>query len=196
MGDYEVRWLTGPDQIRQAVGVTARALRDDPTSLAVSDDPLVRLELMYSTFDDMLAGGMVAGVLRGDCVLGAAGATPPGDCVATLLPPEARALGEPGPGANDVDRFHHMGSVLAEHDLPETHWHVGPVGVEPGFQGMGIGGAALQLLCREFDDHQRLAWLETARPRNVRFYMSQGFEVVEEITLLSTPNWFMRRDPR
>jgi len=61
---------------------------------------------------------------------------------------------------------------------------------------MGLGGATLKLLCREFDEHQRLAWLETAKPQNVRCYMSQGFEVVEEILLLSTPNWFMRREPR
>src|ERR1019366_371084 len=196
MGDYEVLWLTGEDQIRQAVGVAALARRDGPTSMAVSDDPLVRLEMMYSTFNGMLAGGIVAGVKRGDCVLGTAGATPPGDCVATLLPPEIRALDEPGRDATDADRFLHMGSILAEHDLQETHWHVGPVGVEPGFQGMGLGGATLKLLCSAFDEHQRLAWLETAKPQNVRFYLSQGFEVVEEILLLSTPNWFMRREPR
>jgi hypothetical protein len=28
----------------------------------------------------------------------------------------------------------HVGSVMAEQDLPDDHWHVGPVGVEPGFQ--------------------------------------------------------------
>ena len=196
MSDYEVLWLTGDDRIRQAVGVTARALRDDPPVVAVSSDPFVRLELMYSTFNGMLAHGVVAGVMRGECVLGAAGATPPGECVSTMLPPEVRALDEPGAEATDVDRFLHMGSILAEHDLAESHWHVGPVGVDPGFQGRGLGGAAMKLLCGEFDRHQRLAWLETAKPENVRFYIGLGFEVVEEIELLSTPNWFMRRDPR
>jgi ribosomal protein S18 acetylase RimI-like enzyme len=196
MDDYEVLWLTGADQIRQAVGVTARALRDDPPLLAVSGDPLVRLETMYSTFTDMLEGATVAGVKRRDCVLGVAGATPPGDCVATMLPPEIRALDEPSLEATDVDRFLHMGSILAEHDLQESHWHVGPVGVEPGFQGMGMGRAAMKLLCDEFDDHERLAWLETAKPENVRFYIGLGFEIVEEILLLSEQNWFMRREPR
>ncbi len=196
MDDYEVLWLTGADQIRQAVGVSARALRDDPPLCAVSADPLVRLDMMYSTFAGMLDGARVAGVKRGDCVLGVAGATPPGDCVATMLPPETRALDEPGPEATDVDRFLHMGSILAEHDLQESHWHVGPVGVEPGFQGMGMGRAAMRLLCDEFDDHERLAWLETAKPENVRFYIGLGFEIVEEILILSEQNWFMRREPR
>ena len=115
--------------------------------------------------------------------------------MATLLPAEARLLDEPGAGATAGERFWHMGSLLAEHDLPEEHWHVGPVGVEPGFQGMGLGGTVLGLLCGEFDEHGRTAWLETAKPENVRFYLAHGFEVVEEIRILSEPNWFMRRAP-
>ena len=122
----------------------------------------------------MLTGARVAGVVRGDCVLGVAGADPPGECVATMLPPEIRLLDEPGPDATDADRFLHLGSVLAAHDLLESHWHVGPVGVEPGFQGMGLGGAAMKLLCGEFDEHGRLAWLETDKPENVRFYIGHG----------------------
>jgi ribosomal protein S18 acetylase RimI-like enzyme len=196
VAEYGVQWLTGADQVSQAVGVTARALRDNPTSRSVSSDPLVRLEMLYTTFRGMLTGARVAGVVRGDCVLGVAGADPPGDCVATMLPPEIRLLDEPGPDATDADRFLHLGSVLADHDLIESHWHVGPVGVEPGFQGMGLGGAAMKLLCGEFDEHGRLAWLETDKPENVRFYIGHGFEVVEEIPFLSARNWFMRRDPR
>ena len=196
MVEYGVQWLTGADQVSQAVGVTARALRDNPTSIAVSSDPLVRLEMLYTTFRGMLTGARVAGVVRGDCVLGVAGADPPGDCVATMLTPEIRLLDEPGADATDADRFLHLGSVLAAHDLIESHWHVGPVGVEPGFQGMGLGGAAMKLLCGEFDEHGRLAWLETDKPENVRFYIGHGFEVVEEIPFLSARNWFMRRDPR
>jgi ribosomal protein S18 acetylase RimI-like enzyme len=194
--DVEVLWLKGTGQVAQAAGVTARALRDNPSSMAVSNDPLVRLEMMHATFTGMLTGARVAGVRRGNCVLGVAGAAPPGCCIESMLPPEVRALAVPGPDATDADRFLHMGSVLAEHDLPAPHWHVGPVGVEPGFQGMGIGRAAMELLCDEFDEHHRLAWLETDKPENVRFYIGVGFEVFEEIPLLSGRNWFMRRQPR
>ncbi len=112
-----------------------------------------------------------------------------------MLPPEIRTLDVPSPDAGDADRFLHMGSILAAHDLAETHWHVGPVGVEPGFQGMGLGRAAMRHLCHEFDERGRLAWLETDKPENVRFYIGLGFEVVEEIPLLGARNWFMRRDP-
>jgi ribosomal protein S18 acetylase RimI-like enzyme len=196
VADYEVLWLKGADQISQAAGVTARALRDNPSSLAVSKDRFVRLEMMYSTFASMLTGARVAGVRRGECVLGVAGAVEPGHCITSMLPPEFRTLDLPAPDASDAERFLHMGSLLADHDLLESHWHVGPVGVEPGFQGKGIGRAAMTLLCNEFDEHHRLAWLETDKPENVRFYIALGFEVVEEIPMFDARNWFMRRDAR
>jgi ribosomal protein S18 acetylase RimI-like enzyme len=196
MGDYDVAWLKGKEQIEQAAGLTARALRDNPTSTAVSDDPLVRLEMLQSVFAQMLGDARVAGVRRAGCVLGVAAAVRPGICIEAMLPPDVRILDEPAPGASDADRFLYSGSVLAAHDLPESHWHVGPVGVEPGFQGMGLGTAAMKLLCAEFDEKGRVAWLETDKPENVRFYMSHGFEVVEETPMLTARDWFMRRDPR
>jgi ribosomal protein S18 acetylase RimI-like enzyme len=195
MNDVEVLWLTEPEQIAQAVGVAARSLQDGPDSRAVSDDPLVRLEMLYSTFAGLLDGARVAAVRRGGCILGVASAVEPGHCVAAHLPPEARTLVEPPGDASDADRFLHFGSILAAHDLDEPHWHVGPVGVEPGFQSMGMGRSAMRLLCAEFDEHARVAWLETAKPENVRFYIGLGFEVVEESPMLSAHLWFMRREP-
>ena len=52
----------------------------------------------------------------------------------------------------------------------------------------------MRLLCDEFDQFHRLAWLETDKPENVRFYIGLGFEVVAEAPMLSSHFWFMRRD--
>jgi ribosomal protein S18 acetylase RimI-like enzyme len=196
MEDVEVLWLTEPDQIAQAVGVAARALRDDPDWTAVSGDPLVRLEMLYTMFADSLDGARVAGVRRGVCILGVASAVGPGRCVGTRVPVEVRALESPSKDASDADRLMHFRSILADHDLDEPHWHVGPVGVEPGFRSMGIGRAAMRLLCEEFDEHGRVSWLKTAKPENVRFYIGHGFEVVEESSVLAAHLWFMRRTPQ
>jgi len=196
MEGIEVLWLTEADQIAQAVGVAARALRDDPDWMAVSDDPLVRLEMLYSTFAGSLRGARVAGVRRGDCILGVASAVEPGHCVGARLPPEVRILEPPSKDASDSDRLTHFRSILAAHDLDEPHWHVGPVGVEPGFQSMGMGRAAMRLLCEEFDEHGRVSWLKTVKPENVRFYIGHGFEVVEELPMLAAHLWFMRRWPQ
>jgi ribosomal protein S18 acetylase RimI-like enzyme len=195
VADYEVRWLKGAAQVAQAAGVAARALRDNPGSMDLSDDPLVRLELLHGAFAGMLSGARVAGVRRGESVLGVAGTVGPGHCIASMLPPEVWALDVPGPDATDMERFLHMGSILAAHDPEEPHWHVGPVGVEPGVQGMGIGKSAMGLLCDELDARHRVAWLETDKPENVRFYGGLGFEVVEEAPIFSARNWFMRRPP-
>jgi ribosomal protein S18 acetylase RimI-like enzyme len=194
MEGIEVLWLTEADQITQAVGVAARALRDDPDWMAVSDDPLVRLEMLYGMFAGSLEGARVVGVRRGDCILGVASAVEPGHCVGARLPPEVRTLESPSKDASDADRLMHFRSILAAHDLDEPHWHVGPVGVEPGFQSMGMGRAAMRLLCEEFDEHGRVSWLKTAKPENVRFYIGHGFEVVEELPMLAAHLWFMRRE--
>jgi ribosomal protein S18 acetylase RimI-like enzyme len=194
VADFEAQWLKGTNQISQAARVTARALRDSPSSLAISNNPLVRLEMLYSAFGGMLAGSRVAGVRRGDCVLAVAGAVQPGHCIGSLLTPEVRTPNAPDSNATDTDRFLYSGSIMAVHDLLEPHWHVGPVGVEPGFQSMGMGRAVMRLLCDEFDEHRRRAWLETDKPANVRFYIALGFEVVAEEPMLTSRFWFMRRE--
>ena len=196
MQDVEALWLTEADQIAQAVGVAARALRDDPDWSAVSDDPLVRLEMLHDVFAGTLGAAWVAGVRRGNCALAVAAAVGPGQCVDARLPPEARTFEAPSSVASDADRLLHFRSVLAAHDLDEPHWHVGPVGVEPGFQSMGMGRAAMGLLCEEFDEHRRVAWLKTVKSENVAFYAGHGFEVVEESSMLGAHLWFMRRQPR
>ncbi len=189
-------WLSDADQIGQAAGVAARAMRDDLDWVAVADDPLVRSELLLGTFAGSLGGARVAGIRQGDRVLGVAAAVGPGRCVGTMLPPAARTLDVPPDDASDADRLLYFRSVLAAHDLDEPHWHVGPVGVEPGYQSRGMGRAVLRLLCGEFDGNGRVAWVKTVKAENVRFYEGAGFEVVEEASMLTAHLWFMRRDPR
>lgn len=199
MADFDTLWLDAPDERRQAGGVAARALRDNPSNLAVSDDPLVRIEMGYAIFDSMIRDAVEspAGVRKGDIVLAVAGFERPGHCVAAMLPPETRQLSTPGPDATPLDRWLHAGSVMAAHDLPEPHIHVGPVGVEPGFQGMGLGRAAMKLLGDRLDERREIGWLETDKPENVRFYVSLGYEVVDQVEMFGGTYtwWFMRREP-
>lgn len=195
--DYEALVLNEPEHRVQAAGVAARSLRDSPSAMAVSSDPFVRLDMQYSTYRRMISeAGEVAGVMRGDCVLGVATAVAPGACVAHMLPEEMRLSEPPAPELPDMHRYLYMGSVMATYDLPEEHWHVGPVGIEPGFQGRGLGHAAMEVLGGRLDDRGAIAWLETDKPENVRFYISLGYEVVSEAPFLGGSFWFMRRDPR
>ncbi len=196
MEHAEVLWLSDADQIAQAAGVAARALRDDPDWCAISDDPLVRWEMLHGMFSSSLDEARIAGVRRGDRVLGVACAVGPGLCVGAKLPPDARTVAIASRDVSAADRLLYFRSILAAHDLEEPHWHVGPVGVEPGFQAMGMGRAAMELLCGEFDDHGRVSWVKTAKSGNVRFYNRLGFDVVDESPMLTAHLWFMRRQPR
>src|SRR5262244_3930915 len=42
-------------------------------------------------------------------------------------------------------------SVWAKHDPQEPHWHLGPIGVDPDFQGRGIGKALLTSFIQTVD---------------------------------------------
>lgn len=187
-------------ELPAAAGAAARALQDDPATVACyGDDPLVRLAATYGMFVELFERVTVPqyGAVVGKCVLAVAGVLPPGTCVGTLMAPYvATTLASPVPPPGDPARAMVLWATWAAHDVPEEHWHIGPVGVEPGYQGAGIGGAVMAALCAELDGRGGVGWLETNKERNLRFYADLGFELVGEAEALGVPNWFMRRDPR
>lgn len=198
MTDIVVRALER-NEYSAAAAVAARALVDAPTTLAMyGDDPLDRLALPYAEFVmlfELLRSPQV-GAFCGGCPVGVAAASPPGGCIGDFFGSSASdILGRPVPGIGDPARVQVFWAEWATHDLAEEHWHIGPVGVEPGFQGRGIGGAVMRDLCATFDRTRRVGWLETDKEQNVRFYAAVGFEVVDRATILGVPTWFMRRDP-
>jgi ribosomal protein S18 acetylase RimI-like enzyme len=80
-------------------------------------------------------------------------------------------------------------------DLPERHWHLGPVAVDAGLQGRGIGSLLLAHYCERADAAGEVTYLETDKVINVHFYERFGFAVIGEQDVLGVPNWFMRRVP-
>ena len=81
------------------------------------------------------AGAIVVGVFEGTDLLGAARAVPHAGCVCQIELP-----GDAGQRVRDYQAF-----LRANHPN-QRHWFVGPVGVEPGRQGAGIGTAAMRAL--------------------------------------------------
>lgn len=82
----------------------------------------------------------------------------------------------------------------AAHDPLEQHWHLGPIGVLPSHQGMGVGSELMQRFCKEVDKCSAKAYLETDLDENVRFYEKFGFKLISESTLFNVPNRYMLRD--
>jgi ribosomal protein S18 acetylase RimI-like enzyme len=199
----EVRDLR-PEELALAGGVAGRALADSPTFRWVAGhEPLPRVAQSLDVFVGFVEAmpPPQLGAFIGRHVVGVCAAAPPDTCVGVIAPPEWREppteIGPPG----HESRTRTIWSLFATHDLSERHWHVGPVSVEPGLQGAGIGSAMLRVLCARMDEQGEIAWLETDKPDNVVFYRRHGFEVTEEVTLAGDDgstfvNWFMRRDPR
>jgi len=82
----------------------------------------------------------------------------------------------------------------AEHDPVEQHWHLGPIGVLPNHQGLGIGSILMERFCKEVDACRAKAYLETDLDKNVRFYEKFGFKVVSESEIFGVRNRYMLRD--
>jgi len=82
------------------------------------------------------------------------------------------------------------------HEPPNQHWHLGPIGVLPEYQGQGIGSQLMQYFCREVDTCRASAYLETDLDRNVVFYEKFGFKIINTSLIFDVNNRYMLRDPR
>ena len=101
-------------------------------------------------------------------------------------------------------RLRMVSGVIAELEkrhrqhVPQAHFYLSALGVEPDRQGEGIGTALLQPVLDRCDRDRVPAYLETATARNVLLYERLGFDVVEELTLPGTDvhGWLMVRSAR
>jgi GNAT superfamily N-acetyltransferase len=80
----------------------------------------------------------------------------------------------------------------------EPHYYLAFIGVEPEWQGRGLGGAVLAPVLERCDAEGMPAFLEASTPRNRALYERHRFTVTEEFTLGrgAPPQWRMWREPR
>ena len=109
----------------------------------------------------------------------------------------AKAFGPPpafeGESPEGDARLLHGLAMFADNEPDETHWHVGPVAVEPELQGRGIGHLVIGPLLAQLDDDGIPGWLETDKVENVRFYEAHGFEIDQAESRFGVEFWLMRR---
>jgi GNAT superfamily N-acetyltransferase len=104
-------------------------------------------------------------------------------------------------GEDALGRFgtfmEHAGGLHAR-DMPGPHWYLMILGVDPPWQGRGVGGRLIQPVLARADTEALPCYLETAKERNLPFYRRHGFEVVvEDVLPGGGPRfWTMRRDAR
>jgi ribosomal protein S18 acetylase RimI-like enzyme len=122
------------------------------------------------------------------------GVAPPGTCRPTAGQRVRLLPGMLMLGPRSMARVGRWLSTWAQHDPDEPHVHLGPFAVDMHLQRRGIGSLVMAEHCRRLDAAGHVGYLETDKPENVPFYERFGYKVVGEATVLSVPNWFMRRE--
>jgi GNAT superfamily N-acetyltransferase len=194
----EVAILTEAE-LPDAIGTLARGMRDNPLHVAAFGDDLAHrvasLTQMFSGVMPMQPEPLRA---RADgAIVGVCGHIPPGPCMVTTFgelpadqfPPFFEDRG-------DQARVVEWLQTWGKHDPAEPHFHLGPVAADAGKQGQGIGSALMQAFCDRVDRDGALAYLETDKAGNVKFYAKFGFETIDEANVIGVSNWFMRRAPK
>jgi GNAT superfamily N-acetyltransferase len=177
-----IRELTA-EEWPEAARVCGRAIWNEPYMVpALGEEPLGRLAAMLDIY---LRGTppperLVLGAFAGPHLIGVAMTSRPGDCRPCATDP----LDAP-PKDDPVEVSFFDLDVLVQglhQSLPTAHWRVGPLAVEPGLQGVGIGRRLLEVT------HER-AWAEDPAtvalecdPSVVPFYERVGYREVSRAT--------------
>ncbi len=175
-----------PNQTSQAGQMLGRAFFDDPLMQYILPDESRRL----APLTWFMGRGARYGQLYGEVhttaqAEGAAVWFPPGHASMTpfgmaragmLLAPIRLGLGAFGRfmgATNHVEELH-------KRDMPQDHWYLLILGVDPPRQGQGVGGALIAPVLARADASAVPCYLETTKERNVAFYRKHGFDVVVE----------------
>ena len=193
-----VRRATGEDVAGMA-GTLARAFHDDPVFswvLRGEERRMTRLERGFELFmhrvwmeqEETYTTASVAGVAVWE---------KPGQWKTSvgrqlmLLPSMLRVFGRHSPRV-----LRAIAALEARHPR-ELHYYLPFVGVDPEWQGRGLGSAVLAPVLERCDREGMPAFLEASTPRNRALYERHGFAVSEEFKLGRTApvQWRMWREP-
>ncbi|MDP0490428.1 MAG: N-acetyltransferase [Verrucomicrobiota bacterium JB023] len=77
--------------------------------------------------------------------------------------------------------------MMEEFHPQEPHWHLPLLGVDPMYQGHGLGSALLDHALQRCDNEGCQAYLESSNPRNIALYQRYGFQPLGEIQSGTSP---------
>lgn len=69
----------------------------------------------------------------------------------------------------------------------EQHWYLPMIGVDPAYQGAGVGTALMTEALKAVDKDRSIAYLESSNPKNISLYERHGFKVIGEIQSGGSP---------
>lgn len=169
-----------PQQLGAVCRMLARAFHDDPIPRYTLPNERYRQLVQPWVFRFLLQAAPAHQIyVTSGRVLGAAAWMPPGATMranAVLWAvPVALMLG--WRGGTHMGELGHYTDRMRRRDAPTGHWYLNMLGVEPAYQGRGIGAALLAPVLREADVAGQACYLETATERDVQFYQKFGFYI-------------------
>lgn len=138
-------------------------------------------------------------IVRDGRIVGASLVCDPDQYPPTLLAKIRQASGCVALGPRAIRNFLVIDSILSKRHPSEPHFYLFVLGVDPAWQGRGIGKALLHHLNARADAAGRPCFLETDKETSVRLYESVGYEVVGEERVAKLDGarfWFMKRATR
>jgi len=182
----EVRLILEKD-VDSAAASLAKAFMNDPLQNYAFPDEQERKERSPAHFKAGVEYGMKFGEVY---------TTTYGEGAVVCLPPNATDItpekAEEGGlnrlpqllGEEQANRFFSVLDFIGTYhnqDVPEPHWYVMILGVDPVHHGKGLGKALLEPVMKKAGANGQPVYLETAQPNNVPFYEKQGFRVLREV---------------
>jgi ribosomal protein S18 acetylase RimI-like enzyme len=186
------------DRLGVASVVLARAFADDPAWSWVLPNARRRAALLPWLFRTGFESADAEVWTTAGDILGVARWLPPGQPNVHVGAMLRAVVATPLRLRDATTRFFAYGravEALRTKAVPEAHWYLAGIGVDPRHQRRGIGGALLAKGLDAADAAGLPCALLTNSERNLAFYANRGFEVVlEGRTPEDGPRaWMMRR---
>ena len=187
-----------PERLDEASAVLARAFQDDPAWGWVLPNARRRGALLPWLFQMGFEVTDAEIWTTPGAVLGIARWLPPGRPNVHVGPMLRALVATPVRVREATPRFFAYGravEAMRAETVPEPHWYLAGIGVEPARQREGIGSALITPGLEAARSAGLPAALLTNSDRNLSFYRRHGFEVVHEgRTPEDGPKaWMMRR---
>jgi ribosomal protein S18 acetylase RimI-like enzyme len=184
-----------PDLTDATVDVLARAFANNPIHVAAfgADSVVERNRVFFRVGLSLFRGHRLA-VVEGSRVLGFMHWVESPGCKLSagqrlgLVPTMLRGF-----GIRSTLRVGSWLSAWAANDRGGSHWHLGPIGVDPQIQRKGAGRLLMDVFCSALDEEPVLGFLETDKEENVGFYEKFGFEIEKEVEVIGAKTYFMTR---
>jgi len=198
----------GDDRVNEAVALIGRAFQDDPWAIFSCADSDERAQWLPWGFWPDVWMGCLHGVLLGTTgrLEGVAAAVGPDgggfsrDDDAQYGYARCRAVLGAETWDPIMDRARaafRPGYAVLEQEVPEPHWYLDTLAVEPARHGQGIGSRLLQAVHAHSDADGLPITVFTFQPKNLPLYRRHGYVVIcgEAAPVGLPPWWGLRRNP-